>query len=618
MQIIKKQYLNPVPILFTARGIPEVSLISNDFNSAKGIQLSKHMNEVSSLSFEIPYNEDRKLDYDSCEKLVKFENEYYIIKNAVIDTSSQIIKVECQHESTELKGVYCSCIDLIGVSPKEMFDKIVETASYPMKGDYNWKGTDVPDKKFRHLQTEDEQSVYANLVSMAEVFNGWLEFTTDEEGKKWIYLRTQEIDNNKFISKDIDLLSLNVTYRSDEIFTRLTPFGSADSITGNELTIMEVNPTKKSYIENYSYYLAKGITMEQIEKEAKYQQMKVLREDKYTEAKDLYDFAMEELEKYCYPQIEANISMEDLSVYMDSIDEPPVIGNKITVVDRTTGFVLGCKVTDIIRDYDKPAETNISISNFVRYDTVFENLQHTATTVDRVTSTDSEGTPIVPETSVKDSNGVNMAVKLGDMQTSIEMTEERITARVDNLEEETYSQIEMLDESISMKVGKGEEFSTEFRQSSEDFKYLFGDVTSDIVTIDNKGILCENEDGSYTRLGSKGIQHLSSANSRNGKPYHYLTASGSMVINCENGSDDYTEGYDSLPADFEGIDDENIAISVAIQKVYKDGSYIPFWFGAYGSIENGEVRIRAMSSWLPWNGGSTVNGKIIVSWVAIA
>jgi gp58-like protein. len=328
------------------------------------------------------------------------------------------MKVSCQHESTELKGVYCEYIDLVGATPKQMFDKIMSSTMHPVDTGYNWAGTDVESTKKRHLITESEQSVYQNLVAMAEIFNGWLEFWTDESGKRWIYLRTKAVDSKKWIKKGLDMKSLNISYTSEEIFTRLYPLGDSDKVTGEPLNIMGVNPTKKSYIENYSYYLAKGIPTSVIDKEPKYQQLKTMTASDYTDAKDLYEYALEELEKCCYPTLDATLTMEDLSVYVDSLDEPPKIGYDIKCVDKEIDFILGCRIVGIERNYDDPLQTTVTISNLVRYDTFFQKLEHSSDTTDKITDSDKDGT-YIPADKVKDGDHINIAYTLGNHTTQI-------------------------------------------------------------------------------------------------------------------------------------------------------------------------------------------------------
>lgn len=434
MEIIKKQYTKPRPILYLYRGMPEASLVSNDFNTATGITLNQQMNEVATLNFQIPFTAERKLSVDDCEKLVKFEGEYYIIKSIdTEDSTSATMNVSCQHESTELKGVYCSYIDLAGASPEEMFNKIMSSTMHPVNTGYKWAGTDVEPSKKRHLITDNEQSVYENLVDMAEVFNGWLEFYTDSNEQKWIFLRTKSIDSKKWIKKGLDMKSLNITYSSEEIFTRLYPLGASDSVTGEELNIIGVNPTGKSYIENYSYYMAKGIPTSVIDKEAKYQQLKIMTVSDYTDAKELYDFAVEELEKYCYPQLDATLTMSDLSVYVDSLDIPPMIGYDIKCVNKDIDFILGCMITGIERNYDSPMDTQITISNLVRYDTFFQKLEHSADTTDKVIGSDEDGN-YIPADKVKDGDHINIAYTIGNHTTQITETGKKIELLAEDVE----------------------------------------------------------------------------------------------------------------------------------------------------------------------------------------
>lgn len=621
MYTIKKKYTRPRPILYLYRGHPETSLVSNDFNTAKNITLNQQMNEVSTLGFEIPFTKERKLSVDDCEKLVKFENEYYIIKSInTEDSETASMKVSCQHESTELKGVYCQYINLIGVSPKEMFDKIMASTMHPVDTGYKWAGTDVPDDKKRHLITESEQSVYQNLVAMAEVFNGWLEFWTDEQEQKWVYLRVNAINNKKFIKKGIDMNSLNITYSSEEIFTRLYPTGASDSITGQPLNIMEVNPTKKSYVENYSYYMAKGIPTEVIDKEPKYQQLKTLNDSDYTDAKDLYNYALEELKKCCYPQLDADLSMQDLSVYVNSLDEPPKVGYEIKCIDKEINFILDCRITGVERNYENPLDTKITISNMIRYNTIFQDLEHSSSTTDKITGGDNDGT-YIPADKVKDGDHINVAYTLKDHTTQITETGEKIElmaqdvagnkaqlevqkGQISTLVEDVNgnkSQITQMAGEISTKVSKGNEFSSEMKQNPNAFKFLFSDVTDDVMTIDGDGITVENQDGSYTRISSKGIMNLSSSTSSNGKPYHYLQYTDSSDYSS-SGSSDYKVSVETLPSMFDSIDSDNISVSVSIEKVYKDGYYLPYWFGCYGEVTGGvgerkKLRISHMSAW---------------------
>lgn len=478
---IKKQYSNPVPILYLYRKYPEISLVSKDINSATDITLNQQINEVATLSFKIPYTKNRKISPNDCEKLVKFEGEYYIIKEIKLDDdNTRTLSATCYHESVELKGVYCSYLDLIGVSPEEMFNSIMKATKTPNTIGYKWAGTDVPSDKFRHLQTDNEESVYANLVSMAEVFNGWLEFFTDENEQKWVYLRTNAIENHKFIKKGIDMKTLGITYDSSEIFTQLEVFGATDSLTGEELNIMGVNPTGKSYLENYSYYLAKGIPTSVIDSEAKYQQLKVLRDDSYTDAKDLMAYGEEELKKYSVPQLDATITMTDLSIYVDNPTEPPQVGYQLICIDSDIEFNISCMITGVNRNYTNPADTSVTISNIVKYNTLLQDITHTVDNADQIIDSNSDGV-YVPDYVVKDNNGISITVKLGDLQSTIEIKYNEIMLRVDDFERDVYAEIKLTADSITQTVADNKkELQSQITQTATEIRSEVKDTKNNL------------------------------------------------------------------------------------------------------------------------------------------
>ena len=76
---IREEYAKPTPILYTYKGHMEQSLVSKDFNNAVDIVLTENINEVKQLTFNIPLNEERKLDHKSLEKLVYFNGIYFLI-----------------------------------------------------------------------------------------------------------------------------------------------------------------------------------------------------------------------------------------------------------------------------------------------------------------------------------------------------------------------------------------------------------------------------------------------------------------------------------------------------------------------------------------------------------
>lgn len=667
VKFIKEEYLKPCPVLYLCRGVPETPLRTRNYNTAVNIVKSDKQNEVSTLTFEIPHSKDRKITVDDCDKMVLFENKYYLIKEIEIDDGSNPnIKVSCEEEATELKGCYCETINAIGVSPYDMYLAIMNAVRHPidLTKNYKWAGTDVVNK-FRHLQCEEEQSVYQNFVSMAEVFNGWLEFTTDYNGQNWIFLRTREIDDGKFIKKNLDMKTLNITADSKEIFTQVELFGKADELTGEEINIMIINPTGKSYLENYSYYLIKGIPTTNIDNEPKYQQLKVIKDEKYTTPQDLYDMGLEELAKCSIPKIDANLTMSDLSIYIDTPIVPPKIGHKLLCIDKDIDFIFTCRVVGVERPYNNPADVKIEISNVNRYNTQFQNINHTVDNANKIISTDPTNTdgentgdsnPYIKMCDCKDGDHVNVTKRISDTSSLITQTGDLISLRVEE-QNKSFAELKVTADAITSHVedisDTNHKVYSEIQQTARNIKAVvvedadsgsvelnkdkfvvaFNGSTNRNAVIDrNVGLILGNPDtGTYSQIGYDGRLSLMMAGEK--LPYHCLIDGGVVTIQCTE--NEYTPMQISLPNKFNGIPDEQIKVICGIRKVYDSNidssSNLPYWWGVYASVIDGNIEFQAMSKWRTVeyeddaSGSSWVkdingekNGLVDVTWIAIS
>ncbi|NFO41965.1 endopeptidase, partial [Clostridium botulinum] len=201
------------------------------------------------------------------------------------------------------------------------------------------------------------------------------------------------------------------------------------------------------------------------------------------------------------------------------------------------------------------------------------------------------------------------------LSSKIELSEKNINFKVDNFKKDLSAEIELVDDKISAVVTEGDKGGS-WELDTDAFKVAFSGSTSDKVQIDRLGIIAEDSNGGYTRMGSKGLLHVSSKSSSTGKPYHYLTFTQDDIdISCSD--DDYEDKYVDLPSEFWDLDKEDIAVSVSIQKIWKKGSYIPYWSGAYcyPTRDCKQIRIQGLSTWKKYDdlGGETYGGHITVS-----
>ena len=420
MGTVKQKYNNPLLQLYDINKRFICNLTNRNLrNSAYSIKKKLTTNDVKTLTFCIPFDNEY-IHNNSCEYLIKFEFDWYIIKNITLSSEEvSVLEVACEDEFSISKTVLCSPLELIGCSPKEMFDGIMgATGSVTL--DYKFKGTDVISN--RSIVVEDESSVFENLIKMAEAFDGIIEMSTDTYGQKWIFLRKEPYNRGKIARKGYDTTSININYNTEEIFTRLMPFGEKDDY-GIEVNIGDVNPTGKLYIENYEYYEGKGLTYEEIMSNPQCQAMTVRRYENVYTPEELLSVATEELNRLSKPTVTGNLTLCDLSVLEDSSMIEPLIYEKIIVVDEKTKMRFESLIQDIEYDYDDILNSSITLNNTITYNSIFKDLVTQSEKIDKVITTN----PTTGQTSViagSIQGKINSAVtQIGTMLDTIESPE---------------------------------------------------------------------------------------------------------------------------------------------------------------------------------------------------
>lgn len=657
----------PVPITCTYDGKLEQSLVNRDiYSSATNIETKEEINQVKELSFILPFNKDRLLDYGSNEKRIYFDDIIYIIKEMVFDDANMTIKVSCEEICTTLKLIKCENICEIGKTPKQIFEAIV-TAS-KMDIGYKWLGTDVPDTIFRHLQTESETSCYENLIQLASVFNGNIEFSYNEQGQGYVFLRSKSIKTGKFFKKGVDLKSLSVTYDSKDLCSKIYATGYTDD-NGITLDIQSVNGGN-SLLCDYSYFRSLGIPEDILLSEPQYNGIKEFNDDKYVDANDLLQAAKEELAKCCRPKITAEVSISDLSQIVGSPVEKLMIGMDIQLINKELEYIFDCFITGIERNYTNPLDTKLTISNDIPYRTYIQDTSKAIDTVGQITTTDprdsngnivGDGSPCVIASKCVDSDHINIVYRNAENKSLITETATTISLKVEEIDK-SYSELKLTADEISSTVSeqgvaiseisqKADSITTKvsdlkdgidstyssieqtaykikaviespdggssYELSKDAFKVAFKNITNDITQIDGEGILVSNENGTFTRIGSKGLEHVDGSTRT---PYHYLTWVGACTVCCHDY--DYTSKEIDIPSKFDGIDPDNITVLSVIKKIYdsNDGRYVSaYWSGAYASIQGDKVVIEAISTWRNHTTGDVyTNGLIDVGIILIA
>ena len=530
-------------------------------HDASDVETIECTNDVWQLNFKMSLFDDKanKFKENGCEFYVRFlpKNDFYIVKDIELDKDgSGTLTFTCYREEIVLKGIYCECLNEIAKTPEELFNSILTNAkSTDLKKQYIWKGSDVPSNKLRSIKSADEATVWDNMLTLAEKFEGWWEFTTEidenENVKRYVYLRTTPIDQC-YIVRDThninshNLNKLNINYNTQNIVTRMYGYGANDKIINRPINILNVNPTKKAYVESYDYFRkAKNMSDEEILNDPACLQEGTFRDENIVDEQDLYNATLEELKKRCIPEVSGSIEIADLyDIYGDMYLEDGTqmklnIGEKVKVINEDIDYIFDCMVTKINRYYgsENIFHSPIEISNITtKFSNPLQDIIDNNKVVDRVTDTENDGSPYIPAENVKlyevdeeTGSHINIPYKLGEHQTQIteNSKEIRLTAeevgkakaeiqvqsnRIDMTVEEigknratieinankiestveeingAKSQITQLSHEISSKVDSGDGFTSELKQNVDAFQFLFEEASGSKTEIDRDGI----------------------------------------------------------------------------------------------------------------------------------
>ena len=361
MAKVKQKFSTPLLQLYDINKNFVCNLTNRNLrNSAYSIKRKLVTNDIKTLTFKIPFDNEF-IHPNSCEYWIKHEFDWYIIKTiALSSTDVKVLEVTCEDEFTISKTVLCSPVELVGCTPLEMFNGIMNAIPENLLG-YQFKGTDITDT-YRSIVVEDETSCFENLISMAKAFDGIVEMSTDVYGQKWIFLRKNPYERGKVLRKNYDVSSLDLQYDTSSLFTRLMPFGEQDD-SGYEIDISEVNPSGKLYIENYEYFLNMGMTKEEIASNPQCQPLLVKRYENIYDSGELYETAVEDLKKLCVPTVTGNVALYNLSVLEDNSILEPLIYEKIIITDSDLKMRFESIIQEIEYDYDNILESNVVLGS---------------------------------------------------------------------------------------------------------------------------------------------------------------------------------------------------------------------------------------------------------------
>ena len=443
--------------------------------------VDKVLGGISTLSFTISkdvYNHssgevvaDERFDLIENEKLVEYDNEFYIVKDCSPNRDELGIitkEVTCKHISVELSSTKVD--GAWGYSPsveyfEPPYDKPV-TLQVALKDllenhTSGWEiGISPTIEKNRTFEFEWNTPMEI-IMDLSEVYNFIPHFRTEVvngEIKKYVDILTDDYGEVKgYYRHDSTLSTIRKPINSDGITTRLYVFGYND-ISINELysetktfngVSYNIHTFGRSYVDNFDYFLAQGYTYEECLKY--FVRVDQIKDDLYVDPTDLYDYAKDHISKVGMPTVSYTVSVNDV----EFVGKPELeLGHKIRIYDKEIGIDLIGRVSKINFNHDDPAAKTIEITNYYAYLSEIDLL------TDLVLKQDKLGTTAIRRNSkfansvvVNNVTGIVVQAKNSEVSTlgidEEELMNYRDVVRIGQYEKDKYG-IQVLDGQIQM------------------------------------------------------------------------------------------------------------------------------------------------------------------------
>ena len=366
---------------------PICELYDNTPYRARNIQEQLSINEITSLTFEMPVVPEGKWLQLKNEMLVLFNDEYYKIKTIDFqhdDSDKLYVSVSAKHYSDTL------AMDLISISettPVNVIDLMKVALCYDEndKPTLGWSvGKVTVDRVAVRGLEALEQSPFSILLTIAEKYDGILKFNSKTMTVDM--LERQPTDRPVLdlrVSKN--LKNFSISYDTSEMYTRLYCYGATDD-NGITLDITETNPTGLGYIDNFEYFKTIGYTDEFIKAHPElFVSTNIWTDDNYYDPQDLYDDGVKELAKIAVPIVEVSVSALDTKA-MGLSDEMTQLelGSCVRIYDEDLGVDTLCNVTKRTKNYEQPHILNCEVTNSVTYHDTLSRLFTDVNTVSNV------------------------------------------------------------------------------------------------------------------------------------------------------------------------------------------------------------------------------------------
>lgn len=297
--------------------------------NAYKISYEQRLNETWEAAFSLPFNDEKRLEIVELDFVEIFNQDKRIGMFRIMPNETErneeekTIHYKCERVlSTLLDDVLFGYHQLSNHTTVDVLEYILSKQEVK-----HWKLGTVDFKRYFHYGWENENTLLGPLLSIPKPFNESYQWTWDDMTYPWtlnLVRASNEITGEIRYRKN--LRGIRKTVDPSNIMTRIYPLGYGEGV--NQLTVKDVNPTGKHYLEAPAHIVEK------------YGMHKYIWVDRrFTVEQSLYDSTKALLDERCVPKVTYEVEAVDYELIDPYKLEKYEIGKLVRVHDEDLGIL---------------------------------------------------------------------------------------------------------------------------------------------------------------------------------------------------------------------------------------------------------------------------------------